>query len=238
MSSVGAGTNDMRGRAFKPACALALAGAFLSGAASAEKAPPPVPDWQQSHFEEGNPAVRSVYIIAVCARNHRRQAAEALLATTPDSPEEAARVREAVPSGLTDCPIRSERVTIKSEIFLRGAIAEAIYNGDRTRPRPHAELPFTDSFAESGKGDRLMVARWVARCAVRRNLQGAHSVLQFNPGAIGERRALLSLNPTLKACLPPGERLEISRLKFRAMIAEELYHAAHLFKESFTHAEG
>lgn len=238
MPKVQTGMTAMGGKAFKPACALALAGCFLSGSASAEKPPPLVPDWEQSHFEEGNPAVRSVYIIAVCARNHRRQAAEALLAATPDSPEEAALIREAVPSGMTECPIRSERVIIRSEIFMRGAIAEAIYNGDGTRPRSHAALPFTDRFAESSKGNRLMVARWVARCAVRRNPQGAHSVLRFNPGAVGERRALLSLNPSLTACLPSGERLEISRLKFRAMIAEELYHAAHLFKESFTHAQG
>jgi hypothetical protein len=238
MPNLKTGMTAKWGKTFKPACALALAGCFPSSAASAEKTPPLIPDWQQSHFEEANPAVRSVYIFAVCTRNHRRQAAEALLATRPDSPEEATLIRDAVPSGKTECPIRSETLIIKSEIFMRGAIAEAIYRGDGTRPRTHAALPFTDRFAESDQGNRLKVARWVARCAVRRNPQGAHSVLKFNPGAVGERKALLSLKAAFTACLPPGERLEISRLKFRAMIAEELYHAAHLFKESFTNAQG
>jgi hypothetical protein len=199
---------------------------------------PRIPDWKQSQLEEGNPAVRSSYILAVCTRNHRRQAAEALLETPPGSAEEATLIQQAVPSGWTECPIRSTKVTIKSEIFMRGVIAEAIYNGDGIKPRSNAALPFADTFPPSGRGNHLMVARWVARCAVRRDPQGAHAVLQFNPGAIGERRALLSLEPTFTACLPVEERLDISRLKFRAMIAEELYHASLSFKESFANAHG
>ena len=80
------------------------------------------------------------------------------------------------------------------------------------------------------------MAAWVAHCAVRRDPRSAHEVVQFNPGAIGERRALLTLGPVLAACLPAGERLQVSRLRFRALIAQELYQASLRFKESFTHA--
>lgn len=217
------------------AAALCLGGG--GGASSAAKPAPRIPDWKQSHFEEANPGVRSAYILAVCTRNHRRQAAEALLATSPGSPEEAALLPQAVPSGWTECPIRRGRTTIRSEIFMRGAVAEAIYNGDRTRPRSGA-LPFDESFPESGHGNRLMVARWVARCSVRRDPRGAHAILQFSAGAVSERRAMRALGPTFTACLPSGESLQISRLKFRAMIAEELYRASLSFKESFAHGHG
>lgn len=212
----------------------ALATGASASALAAEQAPA-VPDWKQSQFEEGNPAVRSVYILAVCARNHRRAIVEAMLATEPDSAEESRLIREAVPSGLTECPIRAEKVRIFSEMFMRGALAEAIYNGDKMKPRT-ASLPFTETFADADRGNHLKVARWTARCAVRRNPKGAHQVVSFNPGAVGERRALLDLRPTFLSCLPAGERLEITRLKFRAMIAEELYRASNSFKESFSHA--
>jgi hypothetical protein len=220
-------------KALHPLAGVAIC---LGSPAAAQKPLPPIPDWQQSQFEEADPAVRSVYILAVCTRNHRRELAEALLETRSGSPEEAILIPQALPSGLTDCPIRAGKVRISSEIFLRGAIAEALYNGNGSKPRSNGVLPFTEAFPDSGHGNRLMVARWVARCAVRRSPQGAHAVVRYNPGAIGERRALLDLEPIFRSCLPSGERLEISRLKFRAMIAEELYHASLSFKEFFANA--
>jgi hypothetical protein len=217
---------------------LAAAGWSLAGAAAAEKQPPLIPDWKQSHLEQGNIAIQSVYKMAACARIKRRAAAEAVLATYPGSADEAARLNEAIPSGQTDCPIRATRLTIHSHLLVRGALAEALYNGDGTRPSTASALPLSEAFQPSRYGSELIVARWVARCAVRREPRLAHEVVKWIPGSIGEGRALRSLKPVFLACLPSGERLQITRINIRALIAEELYRASVTFKEAFAHAQG
>ena len=206
-----------------------------AGAAAAGKPSPVIPDWKESHFAEADPAVWTAFRLAVCARNQRRAAVEALLATPPLSAEEARLFPVAVPPGGTGCPMRKAWTVRFTATFMRGALAEALYNGDKDKPRAPS-LPLTESFDAAGKDEPSLVARWVARCAVRRDPLRAHEVVQFNPGAIGERRALLALGPVLAACLPAGERLQVSRLRFRALIAQELYQASLSFKESFTHA--
>jgi hypothetical protein len=215
---------------------LALLASVASAGPTAKEAPL-IPDWKQSQFVEGDPGIRAVYVVALCARNHHRQAVEALLESSPLATDEARLFAEAVPPGQTDCPTRVETLRIKNLYVMRGALAEAIYNGEKRKPKV-ASLPFAEAFPPSGQGKPGVVALWVARCAVRRSPPAAHAVLQFNPGAVGERRALLALGPTFVACLPAGERLQITRLAFRALIAEELYHASVSFKESFAHAQG
>lgn len=221
---------------FRLACALTAAACGAAVAPAAERPPPLIPSWKLSHLEQGDPAVQAVYRLAVCARTKKREAAEALLATGPGSPEEAARLRVVMPSGETDCPIRATRLAIHSPVFPRGAIAEALYNGDRTRPRAASALPFSEVYQPSLSD--LAVARWVARCTVRREPRLAHEVLKWSYGSIGEGRALGLLRPAFLACLPSGKRLQVSRLNIRAIIAEELYRASITFKESFANAEG
>ncbi|HEX6376052.1 MAG TPA: hypothetical protein VFZ91_10070 [Allosphingosinicella sp.] len=217
---------------------LPLAAMAAAAPAAAEKQPPLIPDWKQSHFEEGNVAVRSLYRLAVCAKIQKRETAEALLATAPGSAREAELVQAVMPSGLTKCPIRTNRLTISGRMLVRGAIAEALYNGDDIKPRTASALPLAEVFQPSRYGSELVVAKWVARCAVRREPRIAHEVVKWNPGGIGEGRALRSLKPTFTTCLPAGERLQVSRLQIRALIAEELYRASLTFKESFTDAKG
>jgi hypothetical protein len=218
--------------------AAALTAAASAGAHAAERQPSRIPDWKQSHLEEGNVAVQTVYRLAVCARTRRRAAVEALLATAPQSAEESSLARAAMPSGLTDCPIRTRKVSIRSKPFLRGALAEALYNGDGMKPRPGLVLPLEETFRPTSGDLPLDVARWVARCAVRRQPRLAHEIVRWNPGSIGEARALRSLEQAFLGCLPPGERLRASRLHMRAFVAEELYHASVTFKESFANAQG
>lgn len=182
--------------------------------------------------------VRSLYRLAICLRLQKGQAAEALLASAPGSAQEKALFRAAIPSGQTECPIRNTRLVIRSAILLRGAIAEAFYNGGSFKPRGESALPLAEAFQPSNEGSEFAVARWVARCAVRRQPRLAHEVLKWNIGAMGEGRALRALKPTFIGCLPPGERLLIARLNMRALIAEELYRASVTFKESFANAQG
>lgn len=223
---------------FRLACALAAAACGAAVAPAAERRPPLIPSWKLSHLEQGNQAVQAIYRLAVCARTKQREAAEALLATSPGSPEEGARLRVVMPSGQTECPIRATNLTIHSPVFARGALAEALYNGDRTKPRTASALPFSEVYRPSPSGSELAVARWVARCTVRREPRLAHEVLKWSYGSIGEGRALGLLRPAFLACLPSGKRLQVSRLNIRAMIAEELYRASVTFKESFANAEG
>ncbi len=222
---------------FRPACALAAAGFGAAAAPAAEKPAPLIPSWKLSHLEQGNPGVQAVYRVAACTRIKQREAAEALLATSPGSPEESARLSVAIPASPTDCKIRPTKLTINSRVFARGAVAEALYNGDRTRPRTTSPLPLGEAYRPSSSGSELVVARWVARCAVRREPRLAHQVLKWNYGSIGEGRALGLLRPAFLACLPTGKRLQISRLNIRALIAEELYRASVTFKESFANAQ-
>lgn len=214
-------------------CALAAAACGAGAAPAAEKPPPLIPSWKQSHLKQGDQGVQAAYRLAACARIKWREAAEALIATSPGSPEEAARLAVAMPSDQTACPIRGGRLTIHSRVFARGAVAEALYNGDRTKPRAASALPLAETYRPSRSGSELVVARWVARCAVRREPRLAHGVVKRGYGSIGEERALGVLRPTFLACLPKGERLQISRLNIRALIAEELYRASVTFKEAF-----
>jgi hypothetical protein len=216
---------------------LGLAAAGVAAAPAADKPPRLIPSWKQSHLEQGNQSVQSIYKLAACARVQRREAAEAVLDSVPGSAEERSRMAVAVPAGFKGCPIRVRRLKIRNFVLMRGALAEALYNGDRVRPRA-AALPAAEAGPPSGNGSALAVARRVARCAVSRNPGLAHEVVKYNFGSIGEGRALRSLKPAFTACLPPGERLVISRLNIRALLAEELYRASVTFKESFANAQG
>ena len=215
--------------------ALAAIACVAAPAPAAEKRPRLVPDWKQSHLEEGNQTVQAIYRLATCARIQRREAAEAVFATVPGSAEERSRILAAVPPGHDGCPIRVRKLAIRNFVHMRGALAEALYNGDRNRPRATA-LPLAEAVQASPGGSPLTVARWVALCAVSRNPALAHEVVRFNPGGIGEGRALRALKPTFVGCLPSGERLDVSRLSMRALIAEALYRVSVAHKESFANA--
>jgi len=220
--------------------ALVAASFGLGGAAAAKPAPEEaarLPSWKESHLAVNDPAMRAVYIIAVCTRNHRRAAAEALLEAAPGSAEEGALIQAAIPSGETECPIQVSKVRIHSHILMRGAIAEAIYNGEGTRPRTDAALPPPEPLDAALAASPTPLAWWVARCAVRQAPARAQKVVSYNPGDFSEGKALDALRPTLLACLPPGSRLQMDRQNFRAMIAEELYHASRRYKESFRNAQ-
>ena len=193
---------------------------------------------KQSHLEEGN--VRGT------VRLHSRGLHPAITGARPPkgcSPRFPVRRRRKpcsgrrCPFGRTECPILAARVTIRSRIFLRGAIAEAIYNGDGLKPQhgvgaavhrsapPSARSPLRDDRA-GGSPD--------VRCGAAALL--AHAVVRDNPGSLGETKALRALKPTLLACLPEGSRLGISRINFRAMIAEELYRASVSLQKVFANA--
>jgi hypothetical protein len=187
-----------------------------------------IPTWEQSHFKEGDVATRALYLLAVCVRHHRLEQVEKMLGTRPDSAEESAAVPLIRPPAVDQCLMRASRLLIRNRDLLRGAFAEAIYNGRKVRPRTPETLPFDVPSLmplRSEDPQRRNAGRLVAACAVQRAPAAAHEVLQFNPGAIGELRALKALDPAFLSCLRPGESLRISRLAIRAELAEALYQA-------------
>lgn len=220
--------------------ALFVAAALLAsaGAGPAARAPEgPVPSWRQSHFESGNTAVISLYVVALCARRENPEAAESLLRSAPDSQEERAAFERLVPASIVDpCLARirfawRNRRMLDSPVLFRGVIAETVYNGARIRP-----ASATRPAAGAAERPASAAPRIVARCAVERSPMLAHQVLRFGYGSPGEERALRALDQTFLACLPEGAQLGVSRLVMRALLAEALLQAARAARESFVNA--
>lgn len=185
-----------------------------------------IPSWEQSHLKEGDVATRALYFLAVCIRNQRLAQAETMLRTRPNSPEEIAATPLVRPPAYDHCLIRTTKLVIHQRNVLRGAIAEAIYNGRQVRPRSNAALPFdVTAVVPMGTTGGSNFGRAVAACVVQREPARAHDVVQFNPGSIAEFRALKALAPTFTACLPADASLQTSRLSMRADLAESLYQA-------------
>jgi hypothetical protein len=169
-----------------------------------------------------------IYMLAVCVRNRRLAAAEAMLKTTPGSREEYSAMPLARPPVYDECLRGATKLRIGNLDLLRGALAEAIYNGFKVRPHSGQAIG-TDLMAivprQANQGSSRAVTRSVATCTVRASPAGAHDVLQFNPGSVGELRALRKLTSTLASCLPADARLDPNRLAIRAALSEALYHA-------------
>lgn len=206
-----------------------LVATFLASPAGAARLPDPrIPSWEVSNFEEANSSVWALYRLAVCVRDKRAPASEAFLRTSPGSPEETAALPLVPQPGQDECLTRTNRLSIRNRNLMRGAVAEAFYNGAGARPRSPAALPEAVE-AAMPQGNAISpeqrVGRVVGACSVRRSPMLAHTAMQFNPGGIGEFRALKALGPTFLSCLPAGTSLRVSRLSIRASLAEALYHA-------------
>lgn len=209
-------------------------------ALAAQPAPArPLPEWPQTQAAERDRAVRSLYVYAVCVRHERRARAIAFLALPPGSQAERSEEPNVFPR-TTDCAI-DEFLRVRSYDLLRGAVAEAIYNFDRTRPRSADALPI-ETFerwreSEFMRGARMdgqrEVNRWVARCATHRAPQLAQDLVAQIPGSLRERAALNALRPVFTLCLPQGRAVDASRLMIRTLVAEALYQASRAHPGAF-----
>jgi hypothetical protein len=223
------------------ACLLMTAAANGAGAAPSEPTPPRVPDWRQSHFEEANQGIFAMYYFATCSRITRRGTTEALLAAREGSAEEREHLQTLVDAYNSNSQCRSMYRSVagfqtRNRFGVRGALAEAMYNGTKYKPRKDSQLPFSESYVPTSALDDIAVPRWVSRCAVHRDPAGAHAVLQHNPGSVGEGRGLRALNPAFLACLPADQRLVALPRTMRFLIAEQLYVVTQTHPEAFTHA--
>lgn len=197
-----------------------------------------LPDWRQSHLVENNLALQSIYNFAVCSLDRKRAASLALLGSAFGSKEQEEAIRIVAAGPDNACLWTSRRMTLRGRSVVRGAFAEAFYNGSKMRPLTAdgftLKQSFQDYLAASAVADTLgaepasdeLVARWAARCTAHRSPMAVHKMLQFNPSSAAELAALNALKPIMLECLPSGRNLLASRLGMRAMLAEGLYEVA------------
>lgn len=236
----------------RPLAAMVGAGALAlsaSGGIEAKPLDPRLPDWRQSQLVEGNSALRGLYFFAVCSVIKKRPAAQALVNSPFGSEQQEQTIASLTAGEDNECLLTAEKMTIRSRSVLRGAVAEALYNQGKMRPRAERPIATSDSFdsflarsaaARSGRdasqaSDEL-VGRWVAMCAAHRAPGRVHAVVRFNPSSLGEYRVLESLAPDFLSCLPEGRSLRISRLAARASLAEALYGLARTHRDMFENA--
>jgi hypothetical protein len=204
---------------------MALAAAWLASAAplaAREPADPRLPSWQQSHLAEGSMEDRILRAFAYCSVRVRRAEAEALLATTPGSPEERAAAQALALFGqVNDCATRSD-IRFRGPpgmVLLRGLAAEFLHNREVPQARRYEPRP------EPAAGpDYVPLPRRVAACAVHRAPEQVHAMIRFDHDSPGETRMLRQLRPILLECLPAQVSLPVTRHIMRALLAEALYH--------------
>jgi len=204
--------------------------AFAQPALAAAQADSRVPAWNESHYEEGNRTVITLYRLATCAQRLRREAAEAYLGAERGSAEERTALASLILSPPKQDPCLTGGATwlrIRSHDSLRGAVAESTYNGDGIRPRREAPLPDAPAVAASAH------VRDVIACAVAREPMLAHRLLQVNYGSPPETRYLRRMNSHFLACLPPQATLRASRVAVRTYIADAILAAARRHRELF-----
>lgn len=198
-----------------------------------------IPTWKQSDHLEGNSAVRTVYVFAVCSWAKRKDQVNALLRSGRRTREEGEALAALTYGKEHPCLRRADKMTMRSRALFRGALAEAVYNGGKMRPKSKAPIPLQTS-AEAAdpalENSAEAIGGRVATCAAARNPLDAHRTLAFNPGSPGEMRALVALRNDFLSCLPAGKSLAVSRLMIRALLAEALYQAAREHKELFINA--
>jgi hypothetical protein len=172
-----------------------------------------------------------LYRLATCAQRTRQEAAAAYLRSERGSAEERTALGFLILGPPKHDPCLTggaTRFIIRSSDSLRGAVAEATYNGDRIRPRGEAPLPDAPAVAASAH------PRDVIACAIARDPMLAHRLLQVNYGSPPETRFLRRMNGHVVSCLPPQSILRATRVAVRTYIADVLLAAARRHPELFT----
>lgn len=210
-----------------------------------------IPAWEASRLKENSPALATLFRAAVCFKVVHTEQARLLLATRRHTEAEEA-IYDALTANREDdrkhCYWARKKGVFRwrSPALMRGAIAEAFYNGDRLRPRSAAPLAIRQSF-ESVMGSLEVadatqapswlraetVGYWMALCTAHKAPLQVHALLRFKPAAPGETRALNALRETFESCLPEDRKLETERLTTRALLAESLYQVAMSHPEAF-----
>ena len=137
------------------------------------------------------------------------------LLTTPMGSAEESRAIDGLMGRETSCLLNASRIRF-TNIHLRGAIAEALYEREFRGPPPVDQAALDDP----EQGRRL----GFAGCFAARRPDAIHRLLaRSRLGDNSEHEILTELAPELAQCLPAGERVELDAPFTRMLLAEALY---------------
>src|SRR4051812_6573810 len=198
-------------------------------------AAPAAPAAAQSGVEvNGTDAMRSAYSgpktlpllyrLGRCIAERAGSASEKLLASIPESRDEARIVYGPIAARLAQCAGNGVEVT---NALLRGAIAQALYDrhfgaGVVPAGTPVA-LPPLDWSGNGASAASLVPEYDLGRLAVATDPQAARRLAATQPASADEGARLGELMPKLKPCLDRGITFTTNRETLRAILVESLY---------------
>jgi hypothetical protein len=191
-----------------------------------------VPNWASAGYKPNSKRLLYVRRLAECIVIYWRRDAENLLSTIPGS-EAQSSAAKSMAEKASSCLSFGQIGAPAHQ--LRGALAEALLKARRPGSVDplkgvadystfSSQLTAADLDGRLDAEDKnLLVARWAAVCAVRRDRDAAASVLETQPATPEELVSLQSLNSTFSACLGAGDRLKVTAQSMRSFLAEALY---------------
>ncbi|MEA2999034.1 MAG: hypothetical protein QOK17_867 [Sphingomonadales bacterium] len=165
-----------------------------------------------------------LYQLGRCIAERAGTASEKLLASIPESRDEAGIVYGPIAARLAQCAGSGVEVT---NALLRGAIAQALYDkhfgaGIAPAAAPIA-VPPLDWSGNSATAATLAPVYDLGRCAVATDPQGVQRLAATQPASADEGARLGELMPKLKPCLDRGITFTTNRETLRAILIESLY---------------
>ena len=197
--------------------------------------PVPVARWDATVAEARRRRLEALRVYARCLVQYRGRQSEELLAAAPGSAAASEVVPRLVQNGYC---IQRGRLRLRQH-ELRGALAEAFCHRGAVRRALRPVQAFEASFeafraafaaaappksaAAAEEAERLLRARWVALCVVRRAPEGVRALLDANLASATELQRLLALSDDVTACATGGAPLAVDRNDMRQLLAEALY---------------
>jgi hypothetical protein len=206
--------------------------ALLLLSASPAERPAGIPDWHSAAARGGPGEGEFMEGYADCVVHGWAEPAQELLATLPESSEQAAAADRLEAAG--QC-LHSGSVRMYA-FELRGAIAEMLMRRGRLPARFTPPFPPGESYESftarllAPRGGRpvkpvtreIMLFRWFGYCGVERNRAGVEALMATKVHSKQEVDALDRLSATLAQCSPSRE-LRATVPQMRALLAEPLF---------------
>lgn len=147
----------------------------------------------------------------ICMAKTQRRNALAVIATVPDSADEAQVLKSVVYGEHVNCLFGGTEMSMPN-IFARGAIAEGLLRADGVP----AEYQLTAPAPTETKD-----LHGVARCYVNSHRAEAQALLETRPGSDEETKTAMALWSDFRVCMP-GFKVHLNAPWIRFLLAEAL----------------
>lgn len=175
--------------------------------------------------------IKRAYKYADCLINYR--VAVRLMRTRPASRESSDTIwffTYNSPSCQKDAPQRQYAVNA-----LRGPMAEHLLRMYRENPEdvrrtkpimffPSPSIEQLGRLSDDVRASILMVE--YGSCLAKADPAGVTRLLATEAASVDEGNAFTALNPTMAACLPPGQQLKLTKFQLRGFVAEGAFRNA------------